>query len=101
MFIIITAAITIKISTIIKVIVALTLIYVFLILLPKISAKIDASKSTQTKPAKSGSIDSVRSPFEPHPDDPKADKTFFPELKEHEEKTKNNRNEESENGQEQ
>lgn len=95
MFIIITAAITIKIITIIKVIAALALIYVFLILLPKISAKIDASRNIQATPKKSDSIDSVRSPFEPHPDDPKADKSFFPELKEHEEKEKSLRNEES------
>ncbi|MDO5560401.1 MAG: hypothetical protein Q4F95_12490 [Oscillospiraceae bacterium] len=73
-----------------KFILILALIYLAVVLTPKAAAKIDsiAAKKKKTKAPEDERLYSVRSAFEPRPDDKKPDRTFYPELKNRDESDK-------------
>lgn len=66
-----------------KFILILALIYLVVLLTPKAASKIDSwsAKKKNSRKEEDERLYSVRSAFEPHPDDKKPDRTFYPELK--------------------
>ena len=94
------SGITISFLFLFKMLLILFLIYLLAVLTPKIAKKIDsASEKKKTKP-EDEHLYQVQSPFEPHPDDEKPNKTSFPELQEMKNNTTNG-NEDLINGKEQ
>ncbi len=66
-----------------KILLIFLLIYLLAELTPKIAKKIDAHIEKHKKSPEDERLYSVRSAFEPHDTDEKPERTFFPELKEH------------------
>ena len=79
-----------------KMLLIFILLYVITLLIPKLAKKIDTLSQNNKKKRQEEDqrLYSVRSAFEPRPDDEKPDKTFFPELK------KNQKNDNENNGNE-